>query len=145
MAVPFCKMRPELRDLLAGTRSEIAALNMAVRAYAPVRPRPQSDKTREAAQAVRALDQAYTAATGQAVPTCGELWPYNGPMYQWRWSREAIARRVASAIDRSRRGSVGMHPLTAMIVREFFSAIWPEDLAWPISTPRPNPQTQEQN
>ncbi len=144
MAVPFCKMRPELRGLLAGAKSEFAALNMAVRAYAPVRPRPQSDKTREAARQVRLLDQAYTAGTGIAVPTSGDLWSYQGPMYQWRDSREHITRRVAGAIDRARRGSIGMHPHTAMIVSEFFSAIWPEGLAWPISTPRPNRQTDKE-
>lgn len=144
MAMPFCKMRPELRAELAATKHAFAQLRRAVEAIQPATRKAASAAQDKAASDLRALDAAYQAATGVKLVAHGDLPAYTGPMFEWRSSRELVAKRAVQAVERLRHRQAGCHPLTAHKARHYFASIWPEGCPWPISTPRPAPFTPKQ-
>ncbi len=93
---------------------------------------------------VRRLDRLYAAHTGIVLD--GQNAPdYTGPFYDWK---EATRRRVrwivVSALVRLRKGrQLGCQRNTAWLAQNYFSSIWPADLAWPSDIPRPAPNRKE--
>lgn len=170
MAVPFCKMRPELREVLAGAKAEIAALQRAIgfseggvhngQMGQPLLP-GEADvplwgvrvgstmpdevllANRARAEDVRGLFAAHFRATGVVLCVDGIRQVLDRPLTQADECRRAMdlsALRLRLSENRQTGISESVYQRALLM----FSAIWPEDLAWPISTPRPTPQTKQE-
>ncbi|WP_425072544.1 hypothetical protein [Sagittula sp. S175] len=117
MAVPFCKMRPELRKLLAGAKAEIAALRWTLEALP--------------------LSATETAVAGSArqnlLRLAAELSAHEGVTH---W---AISMRLFGKGDFFHRLEKGGHPRSDTYEKALglLSQRWPEDLEWPKGVERP--------
>ncbi|WP_163025913.1 hypothetical protein [Chachezhania antarctica] len=112
----------------------------------PLAPRLAGPELAEAAARAKELcrlDLLYAVRTG-VVLTWSNAPQYEGPMYQWPHDRQRVRRISLGALERLRKGKQqGVRPITAFMACNYFSAIWPADLAWPADIPRPpksNPQ-----
>lgn len=173
MAVPFCKVRPELREVLVGTKSAFAALRRVIEARSafgnggavpqerekavmrqPLRsgeavipawgvrvgggkPDHILRGNRNRADDLRTLFATHYEATGIVLCVDGirqtiRDFGYSGPpekadTYSWYLSNLRV--RLSENLQTGVREETYEHALRQ------FSAIWPEGLAWPISTP----------
>lgn len=130
--------RPELDQALRECRQSMAALKVALHAVRPPHcQKPRSISFARAAGEVLELDKAYTDLTDTSLK--GATAPsYGGPLYEWGISSKDVRKKSLAAIERVRRGSVGLHPLTGFIARNYFASIWPEGAAWPDGIERPD-------
>ncbi|WP_010142188.1 hypothetical protein [Oceanicola sp. S124] len=92
---------------------------------------------------VRRLDRIYAAHTGIILD--GQNAPdYIGPLDGWNDNANRVRWTVMGALERLRKGQqTGVRPTTAWRAQNYFSSIWPADLAWPSDIPRPAPNRKE--
>ena len=135
----------EVHAEIAATKVAFAALRQALNCALQPRAAPRSRRIGDAgrrANELRFLDRLYTSHTGAALRAL-DAPRYLGPMYEWRSSREAVVRTAITCLIRLRRSpEVGVHMTTHFVVLNYLSSIWPSDLEWPPTIPRPGPSKE---
>jgi hypothetical protein len=95
-------------------------------------------KLTQSAVRLLTLDSIYTRLTGVVLKHKSAP-EYFGPMYQWPCRRADVRKQTLDALVRLRTGrQAGVHGTTEFVALNYFASIWPRDLAWPPSIPRPS-------
>lgn len=125
---------------IAATKAVFAALRQALNCVLQPKAAPKSRRIGDAgvrANELRFLDSLYTSHTGAALRAL-DAPRYAGPMYQWKSSRIAVTRSAINCLIRLRRSpEVGVQMTTYFGALNYLASIWPLDLEWPQSIPRP--------
>lgn len=143
-------IRPEVQAEIDATRAAMARLRLAVTRAAPaMRKPPKSAEQVAAAAQVRALDDAYAAATGVVLdektappfPKAHIQSCYDPSVHICHF---AFPRRVFAALARLRAGQQGCQPQTEYAIRVYFASIWPAPAPWPDGVEYPHiPRNKE--
>ena len=135
----------EVHAEIAATRAAIANLKASLGCVFQPQTAPKSRRIGDAgvrADNLRMLDQFFTNHTGCALRAL-DAPRYLGPMYEWRSSREAVVRTAITCLIRLRRSpEAGVQMTTHFVVLNYLASIWPSDLEWPQSIPRPIPKKE---
>lgn len=135
----------EVHAEIAATKAALANLKASLGCVFLPKTAPKSRRIGGAegrANELRFLDRLYSSHTGAALRTL-DAPRYLGPMYEWKSPRIAVTRRAIDCLIRLRRSpEVGVHMTTHFVVLNYLASIWPSDLEWPQSIPRPIPKKE---
>ena len=135
----------EVRAEIAATRAALANLKASLGCVFQPKTAPKSRRIGDAggrANELRFLDRLYSSHTGAALRAL-DAPRYAGPMYEWKLPRIAVKRRAIDCLIRLRRSpEVGVHMTTHFVALNYLASIWPSDLEWPPTIPRPTPNKE---
>lgn len=135
----------EVHAEIAATKVAFAALRQALNCALQPKATPRSRRIGDAgrrANELRFLDRLYSSHTGAALRAL-DAPRYAGPMYEWKLPRIAVKRSAIDCLIRLRRSpEVGVHMTTHFVALNYLASIWPSDLEWPPTIPRPTPNKE---